>query len=87
VSTFRVEVHTTIEITIDDAILALADNDDWVQDFYGLATRDMIAEHLAWNVGLHDRPLSRLDGFADRDDADVTALITAVDYDTTAVPT
>lgn len=79
---FRVSITTTIEIAIDDAIVALCGDAAWVRDFYGLGTPEEIAEHLAYNVGLRYRSVSRLDGFADRADADVVARVTDVEYET-----
>lgn len=75
-------VTTTVEITVADAILALSGDPDWVRDFYGLDTPELVAEHLAWNIGLNGRDLSRLDGFADREDGDVVVRVVDVEYET-----
>jgi glycyl-tRNA synthetase alpha subunit len=79
---YRVDIHATVEIEIADAILALSQDAQWVHDFYRLDTPELVAEHLAWNVGLQGCDLSRLDGFADRQDSDVRAIVVDVDYDT-----
>lgn len=69
-----------------DSILALSQDADWVSSFYSLDTPELIAEHLAWNCGLQNRDLSQLDGFADREDADVTARVVDVEYETEEMP-
>jgi hypothetical protein len=83
---YRVLVTTTVEITVADELLALSQDTAWVRDFYGLDTPELVAEHLAWNIGLNGRELSRLDGFADRDDADVRVQVVEVEYETEEMP-
>lgn len=63
---FEVDVTMTVRLRISDAVLALSQDPDWVRDFYGLDTPEKIAEHLAWNLGVRDRDLDDLDGFADQ---------------------
>jgi hypothetical protein len=79
---YRVVVTATVDLDIDEAVLALSDDEGWVRDFYGLETPEMVAEHLAWNVALHGRSLSHLDGFADRQDDAVLVGAIDVEYET-----
>lgn len=79
---FRVYITTEVIIEVSDDILALHRDAEWVHDFYGLDTPEKIAEHLAYNVGLHNHSVASLDGFADRADTDVNAQIVWTDYET-----
>lgn len=82
-SKFEVTITTVVKIAITDDILALHQNADWVSAFYSLDTPEKVAEHLAWNCGLHNRYLSELDGFADRSEDDVTARVVSTETEAT----
>ena len=48
--------------------------DDWQGMFYDLTTKDEVAAHLAYNIGIMGRNLSDLEGFGDLPDNAVTVV-------------
>ena len=84
---FEVVVTVTVVLDVADDVIALHRDADWVKDFYQLDTPELIVEHLAYNLGIKDRDLSNLDGFAGWPDSDETRLVSATfDYDTRRLP-
>ena len=82
----RFEVVVTIVVVLDiaDDVIALHSDPQWLANFYQLDTPELIAEHLAYHLGIRDSDLSSLDGFADWPDSDETRLVSIRfnDYDT-----
>ena len=60
----RFELETTVEF--DDSLMP---DDEWRSMFYPIHTEADLAEHLAYNFLFNGAKLSRLDGFADRDNS------------------
>ena len=79
---FEVIATVTLAMEISDDIIALHKDEHWVKSLYNLDTPEKIAEHLAFNCGLHQRDVPRLDGFSDRTNDDVKADITWTEYET-----
>lgn len=68
-----------VEMEIDPDVIAVALTPEWQADFYKFADEQDVVEHLAYNLAMKDRSLSRLDGWADRSDDD--AKVTREEYD------
>lgn len=66
-TTYEIRVVGTAKLTIDDALIASI-GDDWRKQFYALHTPKEIADHVGFNMMVHDLSLSEIDGFADRKD-------------------
>ena len=65
--TIRVQVVTTVDVTLDNSLMP---TEEWRSHFYPLFTLAHVAEHIAFNYVKNGiEQLSRLDGYADRDDS------------------
>lgn len=60
---FTVEVTITAELTVDEAVFKEVLTPGWRAQFYPLASREAVVEHLAYNL-LQGHGLNSLDGFA-----------------------
>lgn len=81
-SVYDVTITVALRVNLSDTLVERAQDAAFVRDFYGLDTPEKIAEHLAWNIGLRECDLSRLDGFADLDNDQATVLLMGADYET-----
>ena len=61
--TFRVTL--SVDIRLDERLLAAVLTDEWRGRFYPLSTPEQVAEHVALNVACGHR-FDSLDGFADQ---------------------
>lgn len=94
-ATVTFEVTATIEL-FDEVVGRCVENLDedanpqpdvqggtgWRNMYYDLRTADAVAQHIAFNCALNDRPLSTLDGWADLPAEAVKVL--SVQYDPVA---
>ena len=75
-----------VEMELAEGVLSDALTDDWKASAYdfGPNQRDGVLEMLAWNLGIKDRNLSSLDGWADREDGHADVIRCDVDCDVEA---
>ena len=70
---FEIEARVFAIVEIDDSVFDAVDN-EWRSNFYPLHTPNDIAEHVGWNVGIMDRKLTMLDGWADQPEGSVRVI-------------
>jgi hypothetical protein len=81
--------HHRISFTVHVDVLheeSLLPDDEWRKDFYSdVKDHKSLAEHLAYSLGFHSSELrlSKLDGFADREDWEASAYV--YDYGNTEI--
>lgn len=65
---FVIDVSAVVEVELDDSLVP---DDEWRETFYAhINTLGDLAAHVAYNAAANGvRSISRLDGFADRDDS------------------
>lgn len=72
-------VEMTVDIAIDEKLIADVLDPKWRAQFYDLHTPEQVAEHLAFNL-VQGRLLQHLDGFADQpEDAAVVGDIETIE--------
>ncbi len=64
----RFVVSISLEIDVDESLLARVLTDEWRGKFYDLQSADDVAEHLAFNLLCGCGGVGQLDGFADQPD-------------------
>jgi hypothetical protein len=64
---FRVEWVVDCEIALDEEVISRVD-DEWRSALYDLKNPNEVAEHIAYNLVMHNTRLSQLDGWADMSD-------------------
>ena len=82
---YRVVATLVLEVEITGKLADRSKDQDFVDDFYSLDTPEKIAEHLAWNLGIQNRDLTDLDGFADLETQDASVDIIDGYYETREV--
>ena len=58
-------ILTRVKMTIDDEVIERCLSEEWQSDFYHFDKAEDVFEHLAYNLIVHKRKLTMLDGFAD----------------------
>lgn len=74
--TTKVTVAVYLEVEIRDSLLKSVLTDEWRDHMYNFHTPGQVAEHLAFNyVKNRIERVTELDGFADRNDNEVTITV------------
>ena len=70
---FEVEFRGTMVVELADEVID-AVNDDFRKELYPLHSATQIAEHVAYNLGFNQWPLSAMDGWANQPDSNARLL-------------
>lgn len=68
---YKVLVTVEVELEINPEIIEVALTSEWQEHFYRMDGEADVLEHLIYNCAFHHRPLTALDGWADREDSDL----------------
>lgn len=77
-SKYTITLAVTVEMEIEPEVISRTQTEEWQNHFWRLTEREAL-EMLAWNVGVREIGLSRLDGWADL--PDTAAVVTDLDYE------